>query len=214
MIGFRRRGSWRNGSYAVLDFETTGLDLETDHVLSYGVVPVEEGRIQLSGAQYAVVRPPIPVPPDSIRVHGIRPVELERAPAFQDVAGELLGALEGRLLVAYAAQIELAFLGRLHEDLGLARPRYAIDVIDLASDVTAREDRDAPPSRLSDLAERYGVPVGRTHHAFADALITAQLFLVLATRLERLGLDVMRELERTRHSRTARTLLPGLLGRR
>ena len=215
MIAFRARRSWRTASYAVLDFETTGLDLEHDHVLSYGVVPVEDGRIRLSGARYAVVRPPIAVPSDSIRVHGVRPVELEDAPELEDVAAELLGALADRHMVAYAAEIELAFLGRLHEGRGLPRPRRVIDVIDLAVEVATREGGEASPSlRLSDLAERYGVPFARTHHAFADALITAQLFLVLATRLEGLGVGGVRGLLRAGRSRRARAVLAGTLGSR
>jgi DNA polymerase-3 subunit epsilon len=194
----------------VLDFETTGLDLEADHVLSFGVVPIEEGRIRLSGAHYAVVRPPLPVPPDSIRVHGIRPVELEGAPEMGDVTGELLGALESRILVAHASAIELAFLGRLYESRGLRPPRHAIDVIDLAAEVAIRAGGERPPSpRLSDLATTYGVPVTRTHHAFSDALITAQLFLVLATRLERVGVVGVRALGRAGRSRRARAFLSG-----
>ncbi|HEU0248409.1 MAG TPA: exonuclease domain-containing protein [Gaiellaceae bacterium] len=215
MIGLRRPRSWRNASYAVLDFETTGLDLKRDHVLSYGLVPVEEGRIRLSGALYGVVRPPLRVPPDSIRVHGIRPVELAGAPELRDVAGELLGALEARLLVAYASEIELAFLGRLHEDRGLSRPRHAIDVIDLAAEVATRECEDAPLAlRLSDLAGRYGVPVARTHHALSDALTTAQLFLVLTTRLEQLGVHGVRALVRAGRSRRAKAFNASTLGSR
>lgn len=209
MIGFRRRRSWRDVSFAVLDFETTGLDLGHDHVLSFGLIPVEDGRIRLSGALYAVVRPPLTVPPNSIRVHGIRPVELEDAPELGDVAGELLGALESRLLVAHASAIELAFLGRLYASRRLRPPRRAIDVIDLAAEVAIHEGGEAPRSlRLSDLATMYDVPVARTHHAFADALITAQLFLVLATRLERLGAGDLRSLARAGRSPRARALLP------
>ena len=40
---------------------------------------------------------------------------------------------------------------------------------------------------LSATAERYGVPVASPHEALDDALVTAQLFLVLATKLEERG---------------------------
>jgi len=197
----RRSRSWRNASFAVLDFETTGLDLAHDHVVSYGLVPVERGRIRMSDALYRVVRPPIPVPPESIRVHGIRPLELESAPELREVADEVQGALEGGRLVAHACGIELAFLGRLYEGRGQRPPRRAIDVIDLAAELTEQE-REIPVRswRLSDMAKRYGVPVVRTHHAFGDAFVTAQLFLVLATRLERLGVASVRDLERAGRS--------------
>jgi DNA polymerase III epsilon subunit-like protein len=44
------------------------------------------------------------------------------------------------------------------------------------------------------------VPVTRTHHAFGDALLTAELFLVLATHLEGLGLASRRDLLRIRRA--------------
>jgi len=204
-----RRGSrpWREASYAVLDFETTGLDPARDHVLSYGVVPIEHGRVRIEGALYRVVHPPIPVPAESIRVHGIRPVELTTAPSLDEVAHELLDALEGRTLVAHAAMIELAFLGRLQKHG--RRIRQAIDVIDLAAELAAR-DHDVPrvPSaRLADLAAGFGIPVARTHHALGDALTTAQLFLVLATRLELLGAGRLRDLAGAGGSQFARGFL-------
>jgi DNA polymerase-3 subunit epsilon len=179
-----RRQSWREAAYGALDFETTGLDLRRDHVVSLGFVPIESGRVVLSGALYRVVRPPVPVPADAVRVHGITPDELADAPAFDHVAGELLAALDGRVLVAHAAWIEETLLARLYPDLSGRRWPKAIDVLALA-----RRDRGAEldSPRLAELAATYGIPSARTHHAFGDALMTAQLFLVLAARLEARG---------------------------
>ncbi|GIU95272.1 MAG: DNA polymerase III subunit epsilon [Gaiellaceae bacterium] len=190
--------SWREVRFAVLDFEATGLDLERDHVLSFGVVPVERGRVRLADAVYRVVRPPITVPAASIRVHGIRPSELERAPRLEDVLDELVEALRDRVLVAHAAGVELGFLRRIRRQYGRPRVRRAIDVLDLADELARRKPTSpAPPSeRLAVLAAAHGVPVARTHHAFSDALTTAQLFLVLATRLEHLGAGRVRDLRR------------------
>jgi DNA polymerase-3 subunit epsilon len=135
-------------------------------------------------ALYRVVRPPVPVPPDAIRVHGITPEELADAAPIDEVAGELRAALTGRTLVAHAAWIELAFLDRVYPDRSRRERRRAVDVLELA----ARDHAGKPESlRLADLAATYGVPLARTHHAFGDALTTAQLFLVLAARLEGRG---------------------------
>lgn len=197
--------AWRDAAYAVLDFEATGLDFDRDHVLSYGVVPVAGGRVRLGESTYRVVRPPIAVPAESIRVHGIRPVELEEAPPLEDVVDDLASALRGRILVAHAAGIELGFLRHLRQRYGLPRARGSIDVLDLAAALAAL-DPDAPrpgARRLSAIAESFGVPVTRTHHAFADALTTAQVFLVLASRLERVGAGRVRDLTRARRPQFA-----------
>ncbi|MDW8338945.1 MAG: 3'-5' exonuclease [Thermoleophilia bacterium] len=209
MIALRRGGrSWREERFAVLDFETTGLDVARDHVLSYGVVPIEEGRASLRDAVYRVVRPPIALPAASIRVHGILPSELAGAPSLEDVLDELVEALAGRTLVAHAAGVELGFLEQMRRRYGRPRVWRALDVLDLADEVTRRDPRATAPAseRLAALAEATGVPVGRTHHAFADALTTAQVFLVLATRLERLGAGRLRDLRRAGRRRRHRRL--------
>jgi DNA polymerase-3 subunit epsilon len=196
MIRLRRRPcSWREARLAALDFETTGLDPGVDHVLSFGVVVIEGGRIRLEGSLYRVVRPPIRLPPQTIVVHGIRPSDVVQAPALEDVAGELVEALAGRILVAHVAWVELAFLDAFFRKDG-RRWGSAIDVVNLAARIAALEGGGSQGSsrRLADLAARYGVPTGRAHHAFDDALTTAQLFLVLAARLERRGVVRPRDL--------------------
>jgi DNA polymerase III epsilon subunit-like protein len=60
-------------------------------------------------------------------------------------------------------------------------------------------DEDPPvPFTLAAVAERNGVPVASPHHALDDALVTAQLFLVVAARLAARGVTAIRELQRVR----------------
>jgi DNA polymerase-3 subunit epsilon len=192
----RRPRLWREARLAALDFETTGLDLRVDHVLSFGVVPIDGGRIRLEESLYRIVKPPIELPPESIIVHGIRPGDVADAPSLDEVAEELVEALAHRMLVAHVAWFELAFLNRFFRKRGRRSWRTAVDVVELASRLLLLERTAARvvPRRLADLAARFGVPGGRAHHAFGDALTTAQLFLVLATRLERFGLVRVQDL--------------------
>jgi DNA polymerase-3 subunit epsilon len=53
---------------------------------------------------------------------------------------------------------------------------------------------------LTSVAKRYGVPVANPHEALDDALVTAQLFLVLASRLERGGRGAARTLLHLTHA--------------
>jgi len=48
-------------------------------------------------------------------------------------------------------------------------------------------DQDVRQS-LSSAAEHYGVPVANPHEALDDAMVTAQLFLLVSARLEPRGL--------------------------
>jgi len=46
-----RRRPWRRARLVALDFETTGLEV-SDQVVSFGAVPIDEGRIDLGEAVY------------------------------------------------------------------------------------------------------------------------------------------------------------------
>ena len=87
--------------------------------------------------------------------------------------------------MAHAAWVERAFLNRMLRPRGLTLGR---SVIDTAALLRACRLVDAHPGRepnLEDAARRLGLPVHTPHHALGDAFTTAQLFLALATRLER-----------------------------
>ena len=39
---------WWAVDYASLDFEATGLDFEKDRIISFGVVPIRQGRVEVA----------------------------------------------------------------------------------------------------------------------------------------------------------------------
>ena len=176
-----RRLPWTRARFAVLDFETTGLDLARDHVISFGVVPISEGRIEMERAVYRLVRPDAPPSPTSVTVHGLRAQDLAEAPQAEETRRSLGEALAGRFLVTWYAPVENGFLAKLLGGRSRTWSRRNIDVrgLALADGDRKRDERLS----LAAAAARYGVPAADPHHALDDALVTAQLFLVLATHL-------------------------------
>lgn len=193
-----RRRPWRRAPFASLDFETTGLDYRRDSVVSFGVVPVRAGRVVVGESLHQLVIPAVASTTASMKIHQILPRDLERA-ASPDAAGAILrDALERRFLLAWYADVELAFLRRTFGGRPRTWSSRTIDVRRLALEL---EHAD-PDSRygLSVTADRYGVPVANPHEALDDALVTAQLFLVLASKLEVRGFGSVRSyLKLTRH---------------
>ncbi|GAQ66758.1 DNA polymerase III PolC-type [Streptomyces scabiei] len=177
---------WRAIEYCVIDLETTGLDLRRDEIISVGAVPVREGRIDLGDSFYSLVRPRCPVSVDSIKIHGLRPGDLADAPDPAALGEALSSRLSGRVVVAHAAWIERAFLGRMRSTVGWSGVRAVIDTAALARATgwSAGHDLGREPS-LEVLARRLGLPVCTPHHALGDALTTATVFLALAARAER-----------------------------
>jgi DNA polymerase III epsilon subunit-like protein len=103
----RGRTHWRQARWCSLDFELTGLDPRSDEIISFGAIPIVDGRLQLRGAVSGLVRPEREIAEPSIVVHGIRGVDLgrlwfyerrRRAPArlaLADLAHELRLPAEG-----------------------------------------------------------------------------------------------------------------------
>jgi len=175
-----------------LDLETGGFDARRDAVLSIGMVPVREGVVRLGEAYATLVRPGADeaIQEDSIRAHQLVPSEVERAPPPEAVVRELDARLgEGALLVHNAA-IDLPFLRRMYRASNRRWPSpVVVDTVNLLWSWQKRQrfqDPDgtaAPVLHLGKARERLGLPPHATHDALSDAVATAELFLVLASRL-------------------------------
>jgi DNA polymerase-3 subunit epsilon len=179
------RTPWREAEFCVLDLETTGLDLNRDDIVSFGAAFVGGGRIPCGRVVYREIRPGRPVSVESLTVHGLRAADLADAPPLDDVLDDLIELLSGRILVAHAAWVERAFLDRALRPRGLRTARSVVDTAALLRACRLAESDSGTEPNLEVAARRLNLPVYSPHHALGDAFTTAQLFLALATRLER-----------------------------
>jgi DNA polymerase-3 subunit epsilon len=175
---------WADVAYAVVDLETTGLDPKHDEIISFASIPIDHRRVVVGAARTAIVRPESMPPPETIRIHGLRPADLVNAPPLDEVLDLILEALAGRVLVAHVAWVERGFLQTALRSEGLRLAEPVLDTASLAIEVLGIGGADDPPE-LAEVARRLGLPVHRPHVAEGDALTTAQVFLALATRLDR-----------------------------
>jgi DNA polymerase III subunit epsilon len=176
-----RRAPWRSVDLVALDFEATGIDFERDTIISFGAVPIRQGRIEIGDCLYELVHPgEIEPSRESIVVHGLRPLDLVDAPSLESAKAALSSVMEGRFLVVWWAPVEAGFLNKLFGGGTRSWLRRAVDVRDL---LIGHEGTGASGLTLTEAAERYGVPVVDPHQALDDALVTAQLFMVMAAKL-------------------------------
>lgn len=200
-----RKMPWTKVSFASLDFEATGLDFSRDTIISFGVVPITRGRIDVGDSVYQLVDPmDVPLDRSAIPVHMLRPIDLADAPSLEAARMALRGALGRRFLITWFAEVEAAFLDKI---FGGGRRRWMRRSIDVRRLVAALEGEERGPLTLSACAERYRIPVASPHHALDDALVTAQLFLVTATKLAAGGARSVQDLAR------AEPLAPPILRR-
>lgn len=194
MIRFRRRPSaarfdqpWREVSYAVVDLETTGLDLRRDTIASYGAAVIEGGRMIAARNTYGLVHPDCALTPASIAIHTLRPCDLVDAPPLSEAVAVLDELLTGRILVAHAAWVEESFLARAFTQHGKSWGPFIIDTAAMARAAGLRAARGRAEPVLEALSIELGLPVVSPHHALGDAITTAQVFLALACRLSGRG---------------------------
>ncbi|HET7517381.1 MAG TPA: 3'-5' exonuclease [Actinomycetes bacterium] len=195
---------WRQVTYTVLDLETTGLDPATDAIVAAGGLRVLDGRAAAATAFRLLVRPDRQVPTAAIRIHGLLPSELAAAPPLVEQLTALLDRTVGDVLVVHVAEVDQAFLDAAMRRLwGCPLNATLLDTARMAAALNRRLHLARPPGRrpgtslrLADLATAHGLPVHPEHDPLHDALTTAQLFLALATRLERHGRGTLGALRR------------------
>ncbi len=168
-------------SFLALDLETTGLDARTDQIVSIGSVPIVEGRIRLAEARYRVLRIDGSVN-HSATIHGLRDRDVQHGEALEDVLPGLLNRLTDAVLLAHHAPFDLGFLNAAcRRCYGAPLLVPVADTLTLARTALHVRGVSVPRGgfRLAALRARYGLPPLQAHHALADALATAELFLAL-----------------------------------
>ncbi|WDP89936.1 MAG: 3'-5' exonuclease [Desulfobacter sp.] len=175
-------------NFMALDLETTGLDLETDAILSIGYIPLKFNRICCSSARNIIIRPGESPEHPLAEIHGITHSHLKNAPEFDNILEDLLNAMAGHIILAHYNTIERGFLDRAcRELLGQPLEFPVVDTMELEARIhtpftpnTFQRWMGLSPSpslRLSHSRERYGLPRYTPHHALTDALATAELFM-------------------------------------
>ncbi|MDP5290764.1 3'-5' exonuclease [Oceanimonas sp. CHS3-5] len=170
--------------FVAMDFETTGLDVKKDAIVSIGLVPFSLQRIRCKEAAHWIVNPHKPMVEETVVLHHITHSEVKEAPDLLLVLDDLLAALAGRVVVVHYRRIEQVFFAaalkaRLNEDIRFP----VIDTMELETrfhprrlNLWDRLRRRKPASiRLANSRERYHLPYYAPHHALTDALATAEL---------------------------------------
>ncbi len=165
-----------------IDFETTGLDVRTDQLLSVGAIKVQGDTILTSQRLDFLIRPEQPVSDRTILVHHIRPVDLATAVPLDEAIPRVLEFIGPRPLIGYYLEFDLGMLNKhVRPLIGAAMPNPQIEVSTLYYDWRAAQ---VPPGgnidlRFETIRQRLDLPRRAVHDAFNDALLTAMMYLRL-----------------------------------
>lgn len=167
-------------SFAVIDFETTGLVPErADRIVEVGIVLTDDdGRIEDEWT--TLVNPHRDV--SAGHIHGITAGELLDAPDFADISGQVLDRLAGRVVVAHNAVFDMRFL-----HCELVRADYPVAERPAALCSMKWAGRVIGTAKLAHCCEALGIPLDDAHAALCDARATARLLPNLLTACNGVG---------------------------
>lgn len=180
--------SLREQRWVVLDLETSGLNLNKDQVLSIGAVVIEDGAVDFSQQFERTLLREQPRLGASVLIHGLGPEAIAAGQVPADALLDFMTFVGDSPLLAFHAPFDEHMLGRaLKDSLGYTLQHSFIDVAELAPMLCP--DALLRAAGLDDWTMHFGLQVGERHHASADALVTAELAMLLFSRARRQGLD-------------------------
>ncbi|MFC5405820.1 PolC-type DNA polymerase III [Cohnella soli] len=91
-----------NQRYCIFDFESTGINHETEHITQIGAVIIENGQIREEKIFNSYIKSPKPIPEAVERFTGVYNTYLQDAPKLKDIYDEFLEFTKECVLVTHA----------------------------------------------------------------------------------------------------------------
>jgi len=169
---------WTSLTYAVVDVEGNGQ--QPPDLVELAVVAIVGGEIQEPTSW--LVKPERPIKYFATRIHGITNPDVADAPSFADIADEVRTSLDVPALVAHNAHVDTSVLKR-------HLPKWEIPEVFDTLKVAKRLLPNQSGYKLGMLVRSLNLADGlpddlMPHRATYDALVTARLFVRLATITE------------------------------
>jgi DNA polymerase-3 subunit epsilon len=173
----------RNVSFAVVDFETTGLNPETDRIVQLAAIIVN-GEGDIVDSFDTIVKPESPAEYQhgAEHIHGISAEQVSNGMPLREALEQLWSINDGHVFTAHNAAFDLGFLHAESERVGIkGHIEVHIDTLELSRRTTGTDTTRR--HNLFALCEHYGIERDQVHDARSDATATAQLLMHLIKEL-------------------------------
>lgn len=176
--------------YFVIDFETTGLNYQQDHIISVGFTTIKAGRIQLQQSQHHLVKTERKLQSENVSIHQITDDAVSGGISIKVMMDLLLQHMAGKVMVVHYKNIEENFIQNISKTLfGHQLPMWVVDTLEIERKSLHRLNKPINPNqlRLFNLREQYNLPRYNAHNALEDAIATAELLLAQISHRQRQG---------------------------
>jgi DNA polymerase III subunit epsilon len=156
--------TFEQGTFAIVDTETTGTSPGYNRIIEIGIVRVEKGKVVETFQ--SLVNPECEIESVIESITGISAAELSRAPLFEDLADRISDLLHGAIFVAHNVRFDYGFLRNEFKRLNRKFSSRCLCTVTLSRKLCpefAHHD-------LSSLVERYGLACEQRHRAMSDAM--------------------------------------------
>jgi DNA polymerase-3 subunit epsilon len=184
----------RTVSFAVVDFETTGLNPEIDRIVQLAAVIVN-GDGEITDSFDTIVKPENPdeYQHGAEHIHGISAQQVSNGMPLRIALEKLWDISAGNVFTAHNAQFDLGFLHAESERVGInEHVEVHIDTLELSRRTTGADTTRR--HNLFALCEHYGIEREKEHDAKSDATATAQLLMHLMKEIGVETVDQVAEL--------------------
>jgi len=175
----------------ILDTETTGLSTSHGHrIIEIGCIELVNRR--LTGREFhRFLNPDRNIDEGAEAVHGISRSDLETAPRFPEVVGDLLDFLKDAELVIHNAEFDVGFIEHELTLMQHTQPRITQHATVLDTLKLARKLHPGQRNSLDALCKRYEVDASKrdVHGALIDAELLARVYLAMTGGQTALSLD-------------------------
>ena len=187
-----------NARCVVVDVETSGLNLQEDHLISIGAVAVVNGQVVLGDSFYVVLQQATVSNKENILLHGIGSAAQTDGVPAADALLAFLDFLRKDPLIAFHVTFDQTMIRRaMRQYLGFS---FKQSWLDMAYVVPALNPALAMQHRsLDDWIGYFDIRNDDRHNALADALVTAQLFQVVLAQARNKNIsnfDGMQDIEK------------------
>lgn len=146
----------------LLDCETTGGRASRDRLTEIALIEVQGG--QVVDRWQSLINPQATIPPWITRLTGINNAMVESAPCFDDIAGELLERLQGKVIVAHNARFDYSFLKQSFLRSGMQLNTKTLCSVRLSRQLFPQHRHHG----LDRIIERLGIEIDKRHRAMDD----------------------------------------------
>lgn len=180
--------------FVVVDLETSGLNTLKDKILSIGAVTIDQSAITLGHQFSCTLRRANHAVSESVLIHQIPPSEVAAGVRPENALLSFMEYVGSSPLLAFHASFDQRMLVREMDDAFAYPLRHAFyDVAEIAPLLYPEHGMRTPG--LDDWVKFFNLHVLQRHNANADALVTAELMLILLKRAKQQGIHTLADLD-------------------